>query len=416
MNFDATIPDDTLQDSPMHADIRLLGRVLGDTIRACEGEAAFALIEAIRQTALRFHRDRDPAARAELESALAGLSDATANRVVRAFSYFALLSNIAEDQQHLRSIRADRQGSTPPPGSLVHALPPGADAAELAAWFGGALVMPVLTAHPTEVQRKTVRTCQREIAALLDQRGRMNLTAEERTENEEALQRAVLRLWQARILRYARLQVRDEVANGIAHAEQTFLDELPRLYQRLEQRLGVAGLPPFLRLGSWIGGDRDGNPFVTAATLRETLQAQAAAVLDYYRTQLEHLFDELPLSTRLITVAPALATLSASSPDASPAPGGRTLPPRPAHHPGTPGGHRGPSGGPRRQRGERRRRCAALPRRRRPGGGPGGDPRLPHHPRLGPPRRRAAATAAAGGGGVRLPPRHPRRAAELRRA
>ena len=119
--------------------------------------------------------------------------------------------------------------------------------AGLLQWFASALVMPVLTAHPTEVQRKTIRICQREIATLLERRDRVRLTAEEQEENEQSLRRAVLRLWQSRILRYARLQVRDEVANGIAHAEQTFLNELPRLYERLEQHLGgrrTAPLPP----------------------------------------------------------------------------------------------------------------------------------------------------------------------------
>jgi phosphoenolpyruvate carboxylase len=330
MNFDSPLLEPGSSDSLMYADIRLLGRVLGDTIRACEGEEAFELIEAIRQTALRFHRDDGPDARSKLGSVLRELSDADANQVVRAFSYFALLSNIAEDQQHLRSIRAEREGSQPPPGSLAHALPqhplsePPADPlpdqvpTDLAEWFAGALVMPVLTAHPTEVQRKTIRTCQREIATLLEQRERVRLTAEEREENQEALQRAVLRLWQSRILRYARLQVRDEVANGIAHAEQTFLDELPRLYERLEQRLGGAELPPFFRLGSWIGGDRDGNPFVTADTLRATLHAQAAAVLRYYLAEVETLVAKLTLSTRLVDASPELLAFAEASPDTSP--------------------------------------------------------------------------------------------------
>ena len=326
MSSDAPLLDQTASDSPMYADIRLLGRVLGDTIRACEGDQAFALIESIRQAALRLYRGEDPGARAELESMLRGLSDADANQVVRAFCYFALLSNIAEDQHHLRCIRADREGPQAPPGSLVHALPKdlldATEPAGLLQWFASALVMPVLTAHPTEVQRKTIRICQREIATLLERRDRVRLTAEEQEENEQSLHRAVLRLWQSRILRYARLQVRDEVANGIAHAEQTFLNELPRLYERLEQhlreRLGGVELPPFLRLGSWIGGDRDGNPFVTAETLSTTLHAQAEAVLRHYLAEVEALVTELTLSTRLVAVTPELAAFADASPDRSP--------------------------------------------------------------------------------------------------
>jgi len=325
---DAAAPAAPDADEPLREDIRLLRRLLGDTIREHEGEAAFALIERVHQTARRFHRDGDPAARAELEAILGGLSDRAANQVVRALSYYSQLANIAEDHHLLRLVRAEaEEGVAPGPGSLAFALErvAGRPELDLAGFFQSALVMPVLTAHPTEVQRKTVREGQMEIARLLDQRVRRRLTPQELAENEEALRWTILRLWQTRVLRYARLTVRDEVMNGLIYFEQTFRHELPRLYSDLEDRLRTRlpqgdayALPGFLRLGSWIGGDRDGNPFVNAATLRETLELQCGAVLEHYLAEVRALSSELSLTTRLIEVSPELAALSAASPDTSP--------------------------------------------------------------------------------------------------
>ena len=317
----------TDKDLPLREDIRLLGRLLGDTVREQEGEETFATIEGIRQTALRFHRDEDPGARRELESILSGLSAETALEVVRAFSYFSLLANIAEDQHHVRRTRAHLEAGSPPrPGSLAFVFKHAASLSdeELRGFFDAALVVPVLTAHPTEVQRKSIRQCQMEITRLLVQRDRARLTPEEQEENADELRRAVLRLWETRMLRYARLTVRDEVTNGLSYFEQTFFSELPALYADLERRLGSRGpawagyeAPPFLRIGSWIGGDRDGNPNVTADTLREALRLQSAAVLAHYQAEVHALGAELSLSTRLVRVSPSLMELSERSPDTS---------------------------------------------------------------------------------------------------
>ncbi|MBL8465500.1 MAG: phosphoenolpyruvate carboxylase, partial [Thauera sp.] len=190
------------KDAPLRDDIRLLGRLLGDTVRDQQGEAAFGLIERIRQNSVRFRRDDDIAARRELEDILDALSREQTIQVVRAFSYFSHLANIAEDQHHIRRSRAHLiAGSTPREGSLAHALQRAldsgaADAAALAGFFDGALVSPVLTAHPTEVQRKSILNCETVIARLLDARDRMQLTPEEAEANDEALRRAVLTLWQ----------------------------------------------------------------------------------------------------------------------------------------------------------------------------------------------------------------------------
>ncbi|WBL65290.1 phosphoenolpyruvate carboxylase [Thauera sp. WB-2] len=319
------------KDAPLREDIRLLGRLLGDTVRDQQGAAAFELIERIRQNSVRFRRDDDIAARRELEDILDALSRDQTIQVVRAFSYFSHLANIAEDQHHIRRSRAHLvAGSAPREGSLPHALQAVfdsgvTDAAGLVAFFDGALVSPVLTAHPTEVQRKSILNCETVIARLLDERDRMQLTPEEAAASDEALRRAVLTLWQTRMLRTAKLSVIDEVNNGLSYFDTTFLRELPRLYASLEDRLAAADpalgapeLAAFVQVGSWIGGDRDGNPFVTAEVLERALAMQAAVALGYYLTELHTLGSQLSLGLGLVSASEALLALAERSPDHSP--------------------------------------------------------------------------------------------------
>ena len=322
------------KDQPLRDDIRLLGRLLGDTVREQEGLALFERVEQIRRLALRFHRDDDPAAREEMASVLRELPREGSNMVVRAFSYFSHLANIAEDQHHIRRARAHaRAGSPPREGSLAfslqRALAAGIGAATLAEFFAGAQVRPVLTAHPTEVQRKSILDCQWKIARLLDERDRTELSPEEQSEHAEALRRAVLRLWQTRMLRRAKLSVMDEVNNALSFYDTTFLRELPRLYNACEDHLaqaipdwqsrGMAELPPFLHPGSWIGGDRDGNPYVTAEVLDAAMRAQSRKAIGFLLEQLHQLGAELSTTTSLISVPDVeLMRLAEASPDQSP--------------------------------------------------------------------------------------------------
>ena len=279
------------KDLPLREDTRLLGRLLGDVLRAQTGVAGFARIEAIRQTAIRFRRagyDDAPAVKKELAALLNDLPIGETLDVVRAFSYFSHLANIAEDVHQNRRRRAHALAGSPPQrGSLADALDRvaarGNGTQALKDWFATALVSPVLTAHPTEVQRKSILDCEREIARLLQWRDRVRLTAEEAIEFETGLYRQVLALWQTAMIRLSKLRVRDEIDNGLAYYRYTFLAEVPKLHLAVESRLGAqlgatgaAALPPFLRPGSWIGGDRDGNPFVDAATLGYAIAAQAA--------------------------------------------------------------------------------------------------------------------------------------------
>src|SRR3982075_2737078 len=317
------------EDARLRNDIRLLGRILGDTVRDQEGANVFDLVERIRQTSIRFHRDDDRRARRELEIILDSMSTSETVRIVRAFSYFSHLANIAEDQNNIRQMRArSTSGGTPRPGTLAltlaHARAAGFSVADLRQFFAQALVSPVLPAHPTEVRRKSTIDREMEIAALLDRRERVQLTPEEIEASDEQLRRAVLTLWQTNLLRRTKLTVLDEVANGLSFYDYTFLHEVPRLHCALEDRLNEGDssargeLASFLRMGSWIGGDRDGNPFVTADVMRGTLRMQSSHVLRFYLEELHALGAELSLAAHLADVSEELRALAERSPDTSP--------------------------------------------------------------------------------------------------
>jgi phosphoenolpyruvate carboxylase len=316
------------EDARLRNDIRLLGRILGDTVRDQEGADVFDLVERIRQTSIRFHRDDDKPARRELELILDSMSISQTVRIVRAFSYFSHLANIAEDQNNIRQMRA-RTGPGGAPRAtmlaqtLAHARAAGISAADLRKFFETAQVSPVLTAHPTEVRRKSTIDREMEIAALLDRSERVQLTPEESEISDEQLRRAVLTLWKTNLLRRTKLTVLDEVANGLSFYDYTFLREVPRLHCSLEDRLNEGDtsrgeLASFLKMGSWIGGDRDGNPFVTADVVRGTLRLQSSRVLRFYLEELHLLGAELSMSAHLADVSKDLRQLAERSPDKSP--------------------------------------------------------------------------------------------------
>ena len=319
------------KDEPLRDDTRLLGRVLGDVLREQTGHEGFERIEAIRQKAVLFRRAYGAEAaqvRDELFALLNGLSIGDTLHVVRAFSYFSHLANIAEDVHQNRRRRAHALAGSPPPrGSIAHAFEHlkarGVQRDAIAAWFRNALVSPVLTAHPTEVQRRSILDVEREIARLLAIRDGTVMTAEEAQDWHDALFRQVLALWQTAMLRLSRLRVIDEVENGLAYYRYTFLREVPRLYQTVAHALAtpegatVERLPAFFRMGSWIGGDRDGNPYVTADALRYAIRAQAGVAIGHYLEEVHRLGAELSLSTRLVTPTPALLELAQHAADAS---------------------------------------------------------------------------------------------------
>ena len=320
---------------PLREDIRFLGRILGDVVREQDGARLFELVESVRQMAVRFRRGTDPAAGTTMSRVLNRLAPAQVNSVVRAFSYFSHLANIAEDHHSIRVRRArELEGAVPERGSLDFALERLRGAAvpreRILEFFRHALVVPVLTAHPTEVQRKSILDTEREIERLLHAR-ESPLTPEELEANTARIRACVTTLWQTRMLRDSRLTVSDEIENALSYYRSTFLREIPRLIGRLERRLGTYArpgrrggkaaplrLPAFLQMGSWIGGDRDGNPNVDARTLEHALDRQAELALQFYLEEVHELGRELSVSSVLAAVSAPLQELAERSPDRSP--------------------------------------------------------------------------------------------------
>jgi phosphoenolpyruvate carboxylase len=330
LQVQATLPAAADKDEPLKEDIRLLGRLLGDVLRDQEGAAVFDVVETVRQTAVRFRRWDDPKAGAELTTLLKKLTREEANSVVRAFSYFSHLANIAEDQHHIRRRRAHQlKGSTPNPSSVAYALErlkgAGVDQAAVEDFLRDALIAPVLTAHPTEVQRKSILDAEHDIARLLAERD-LPRTPKEDKRNLQLLQARVATLWQTRMLRYEKLTVADEIENALSYYRSTFLRELPALYDDIEDELAAHfdGTPAklddaaYMQMGSWIGGDRDGNPNVNAATMQRALVRQATTIFDFYLDEVHALGAELSTSTLLVPASAALQALADASPDHSP--------------------------------------------------------------------------------------------------
>lgn len=312
--------DAAAKNKPLVEDIRLLGRILGDVIREQEGTAAFELIERVRQLSVAYRLKADASAGRVLDRLLKNLSADQTVTVIRAFSYFSHLANIAEDRHHVRRRAVHESAGDMQEGSLALTFERlhRADhrAGDIASVLAGAYISPVLTAHPTEVQRKSILDAERAVAELLAERDEP-LTPERRSDNEAQMRARVTQLWQTRMLRLAKLTVADEVENALSYYQSTFLREIPRLYREIERALPGHAIAPFLRMGHWIGGDRDGNPNVSAATLKHALARQAEVALRFYLTEVHQLGAELSISGTLSQVSTAMAELAAASPDRS---------------------------------------------------------------------------------------------------
>ncbi|WP_427771021.1 phosphoenolpyruvate carboxylase [Comamonas thiooxydans] len=322
----------TDKDLPLIEDIRLLGRILGDVIREQEGGPAYELVEQVRQLSVAFRRDADEAADKALKKLLKGLSSDQTVSVIRAFTYFSHLANLAEDRHHIRRRAVHERAGNTQEGSIEVALArlrwAGISTATVVDTLARSFISPVLTAHPTEVQRQSILTAERRIAQLLAERddilmraqlynsAKDALTPRELTRVEAQLRACVAQLWQTRLLRHSKLTVADEIENALSYYEATFLQEIPKIYEQLEQELGEK-LPEqsFLRMGQWIGGDRDGNPFVTAESLELALSRQADVALRHYLREVHYLGGELSLSANLVDITPEMQALADASPD-----------------------------------------------------------------------------------------------------
>ncbi|MGZ8814294.1 MAG: phosphoenolpyruvate carboxylase [Mycobacterium sp.] len=304
---------------PMREDIRLLGTILGETVRDQNGEEVFDLVERARVESFRVRRSEID--RAQLSSMFDGIDIHQAIPVIRAFTHFALLANVAEDIHRERRRVIHVAAGEPPQDSSLAATYAKLDSAKLdsstvADALAGALVSPVITAHPTETRRRTIFDTQHRITELM----RLRMNGHERTDDgrdiERELRRNILTLWQTALIRLSRLKIQDEIETGLRYYPAAFFDVVPQVNAEVRNALRSRWPDsdllsvPFLRPGSWIGGDRDGNPNVTAEVVRLATSSAAYTALDHYFTELTALEEELSMSARLVNVSDALDALA----------------------------------------------------------------------------------------------------------
>jgi phosphoenolpyruvate carboxylase len=309
-----TSPD---KEALLKADTRLVGRLLGDVIREQRGDPTFQTIEAIRQESVRLHKEG--VSHRSMDALLSDLTIEQTLDVVRGFTYFSHLANIAEDvQQNRRRRFHKRSGSAPQVGSLAaafeHLKAAQISGSEIWHCLSRANVSPTLTAHPTEIKRQSILDTERAIAKAL---------AGDEDDRDETLKRLILQMWQTAMLRLTKLRVRDEIDNALSYFRASFLSEVPRLMKHTLAALEAhdrthAELPAFLKVGMWIGGDRDGNPFVTADTLDYVMHTQSELALSHYLNELHALGAELAMSSRVVDVTPSLNALAERGHDDSP--------------------------------------------------------------------------------------------------
>jgi phosphoenolpyruvate carboxylase len=304
---------------PMREDIRLLGAILGDTVREQNGEEVFDLVERARVESFRVRRSEID--RAELARLFDGIDIHQAIPVIRAFTHFSLLANVAEDIHRERRRAVHIEAGEPPQDSSLAATYLKLDSAELdsatvADALADALVSPVITAHPTETRRRTVFDTQHRITELM----RLRLQGHNQTEDGRdinlELRRHILTLWQTALIRLSRLKIQDEIETGLRYYQAAFFDVIPQVNAEvrtaLQARWPDAHLleQPMLRPGSWIGGDRDGNPNVTADVVRLATGSASYAALEHYFGEITALEQELSMSARLVTISDELGALA----------------------------------------------------------------------------------------------------------
>ena len=306
--------DDRLRD-----EVRLLGALLGEVIRDEGGQELYDRIEAVRQASVAYHRDPASHDASQLEALLKDLSLDQAIGLTHGFAAFSLLANVAEDRAGKRRARdqalAGERADTPE-GALKRLDAAGVDRAAVRDLLSQALISPVLTAHPSEVRRKSVIDRIAAVGALLDGCDRDGIACSP-TALKAALRRQIVILWATRLTRASGLVVQDEINTVTDWLQRIFLHVAPAQLAEWRALLDAPDLPPFLRIGTWVGGDRDGNPNVDADTLRAAFRSQARAALGFYLDEVHALGAELSLSIDLTRVTPELAALAQGSGDAS---------------------------------------------------------------------------------------------------
>jgi phosphoenolpyruvate carboxylase len=314
--------DDRTKEAPLRRDVRSLGVLLGRVLVDQVGESIFKTVEQLRRLLIqsRAHTARSQSSSDEMQEAgnlVQTMSIEQAHRVTKAFAIYFELTNLAETNHRKRRRRAGKLNATQTPlpgsfrGTLLRMKNAGMTADQAVAALSQVKVMPVFTAHPTEVARRTVLTKRRRIAKCLELLDRLPLSGSEAMEMENAIAAEITALWQTDEVRVQKPQVTDEIRMGLDHYPMSIFESLPRLYAEIREsfkdvydmELCAAQVPQVLSFGSWIGGDRDGNPFVTPDTTREALERARNTVLGHYIAAIERLLEPLSSSSRQVSVS-----------------------------------------------------------------------------------------------------------------
>jgi phosphoenolpyruvate carboxylase len=326
-----TSDEPEVKEAPLRRDVRSLGRLLGEVLKEQAGETLFNAVEEIRQLAIEYRelehdarQDRRGALQHELTEQIAltvkDMDLVEAYRMTKAFAIYFELTNLAETNHRKRRRRTAQLSPERPPqpgsirGTLRRMRQSGINLETALEWLRQIQVIPVFTAHPTEVARRTVLFKRQRIAANLELLDRLPLTDAEALKREAAIAAEITALWQTDEVRRRPPTVRDEIKMGLDYYSGCLIDMLPGLYEEFadalreeyECELTANELPSFLEFGSWIGGDRDGNPFVTAASTRYALQLARQVIFDHYLARSVELMDRLSPSECQAQVTEAL--------------------------------------------------------------------------------------------------------------
>ncbi len=304
-----------MSDKRLRARVKLLGKLLGNVLRAQAGGRVYAAVEALRKGYISLHKEENPRKRARLQQLINTLDPDTLTHVVRAFSTYFSLVNLAEEayqHQHRRALV--RKGGPLWLGSFDDTLrqfqEQGVSAEQLQTLLGRLRYMPVFTAHPTESKRRTIQEALRRIFVTCEQLDDPRIGKEEQQEITQRLESQIQILWKTDEVRTQRPKVRDEIRNGIFYFQESLFDTVPRVYRMLEKAVKrnygsndhggpAVEVASFLRFGSWIGGDRDGNPYVTPETTMLAVRLYARTVLLAYLTRISRLSHVLTHSSLL---------------------------------------------------------------------------------------------------------------------
>lgn len=302
-------------NSMLRSNIRLLGGILGEVITEQEGKSLFNLEEFIRTSTKHFRSTHLQSLKRKLTKKIATLDQATMRKLIRAFSIYFQLINIAEQHHRIQRTRDQKnQGSKHfPVGSLrrtlLFAKEKKVSEREIAHFLSTISISPVFTAHPTEALRRTVLEKHSKIWAALQNLDNQGLLPDEKEKITATLKRYITSLWQTEETRSYEISPLDEVTNGLFYFRSVLVTSIPEFYRECEKAISetypslTEKIPSFIHFGSWIGGDRDGNPFVTSATTWDTLKRQSATIIEFYLRELDTLYIEHSESTKIVSIS-----------------------------------------------------------------------------------------------------------------